>query len=431
MDAEFWENAKPRFVQPQEEEITPTQQEYQILIHCLVNRSRALKQPTDKKYCTNQYYAQRNYTPEQIPLDRVCEETLLQGFQFVPGEFTHNPDPDIGIRDTVNWQSQQLFLVEFDNTTENTLDAFITARPFLQQHAWFLTESLRSRYNDPDDKKCNGQLRVRVALCMPHAVKTLEERDWIYEAFVKDLPGCDDGSAISVTNGGLGKRNPEHIKIGKIVGIDWFNRAIDTGMKAEQEKKAEQKRIAEAYKRKQTQRPAKGFTEREGELPLEALAKTDPGPFLQSLGVSPKSESGKYHRWGRTEKRGDTALSIWRSDFGYYQIRVFANSIPVPPAVSGAMPFTRFYCFHELNTDIEGLKPNTDTWKQINAELATRGYGTWLSDTQFHAKNKSLSRKTQTYQSHQHQRKSTARILYHEHKSARKGVRTRRSRERA
>ena len=427
MDAEFWEKVKPRFVQPQEREITPTQQEKQILIHCLVNRSRALEQPTDKKYCTNQYYDHHNYTPEQIPLDRVCEETLLQGFQFIPGEFTHNPDPYIGIRNAVNWQSQQIFLVEFDNTTENTLDAFISTHPFLQQHAWLLTESLRSGYNDPNDEKCNGQLRVRAALCMPHAIKTLEERDWIYQALVKELSGCDDGSAISVTNGGLGKHNAEHIKIGKIVGIDWFNSAIDTGKKAEQEKQAEQKRIAEEYKRKQTERATKGFTEREGELPLEALAKTDPSPFLQSLGVSPKSESGKYQRWGRTEKRGDTALSLWRSDFGYYQIRIFANSIPVPPAVSGAMPFTRFYCFHELNTDIEGLKPNTDTWKKINAELATRGYGTWLSDTEFHAKNKSLSRKTQTYPPHQHQRKSTARILYHEHKNARTGVRTRRS----
>ena len=430
MDAEFWKKAKPSFVQPQKEVITPTQEECQIPIHCLVNRSRTLEQPTDKKYCTNQYYAQRNYIPEEIPLDRVCEETLLQGFQFVPGEFTHNSDPDIGIRNTVNWQSQQLFLVEFDNITENTLDAFITARPFLQQHAWLVTESLRSRYNDPNDDTCNGHPRVRVALCMPHAVKTLEERDWIYEALVKDLPGCDDGSAISVTNGGLGKRNSEHIKIGRIVGIDWFHRAIDTGKKAEQVKQAEQKRIAEAYKRKQTQHTAKGGLERERELPLEALAKTDPGHFLQSLGLSPKSESGKYHRWGRTEKRGDTALSIWRSDFGYYQIRVFANSIPVPPAVSSAMPFTRFYCFHELNTDIEGLKTDTDTWKQINAALATRGYGTWLSDTEFHAKNTSISRKTETYQSHQYQRKSTARTLYHEHKNARKGVRSRRSRER-
>ena len=396
MDAEFWEKVNPRFVESQKGESTPTQQEYPILIHCLVNRSRALEQPTDKKYCTPQYYAHRNYTPEQIPIDHVCEETLLQGFQCVPGAFTHNPDPDIGIRDTINWQSQQLFLVEFDNIPENTLDAFITARPFLQQHAWLLTESLRSRYNDPHDDTCNGQLRARVALCMPYTIKTLEERDWIYAALVKDLPRCDAGSALSVTNGGLGKRNAEHIKIGKIVGIDWFHRAIDTGKQAELEKQAEQKRIAAAYKRKQTQRAAKGFTEREGELPLEALAKTDPSPFLQSLGLSPKSESGKYHRWGRTEKRGDTALSLWRSDYGYYQIRVFANSIPVPPGVSGAMPLTRFYCFYELNTDIDGLKPDTDTWKQINAKLATRGYGTWLSDTEFHAKNKSLSGKTRT-----------------------------------
>ena len=130
-----------------------------------------------------------------------------------------------------------------------------------------------------------------------------------------------------------------------------------------------------------------GFTEREGELPLEALAKADPSHFLESLGLSLKSESGQYQYWGRTGKQGDTALSVWQSDRGNYQIRVFANSIPVPPSVSGAMPFTRFYCYHELHTDIEGLQSDSPQWKDINAQLAHRGYGTWLSDEEFHAQN--------------------------------------------
>ena len=360
----------------------------EILIHCLVNRSVTLKHPKQKKPLENNYYyAHRNYTTEQIPLNRVCEEALLNGFQFVPGEFRPNPDPNIGIRTAENWHSQQLFLIEFDNTTENTLTEFIAAHPFVKEHAWFLTESIRSRYNDPDDDTCNGQLRPRIAFCMPLSVTSLEERKWVYKALVKELPSCDDGSANSITNGGLGNASAEHIKIGKIVDTGWFNRAIATGQQKKAEAdKAKQER-AEASKRKQAERAAMGFTDREGELPLEALAKSDPSLFLDSLGLSLKSESGQYQHWGRPEKQGDTALSVWQSDHGNWQIRVFANSISTPPSVSGAMPFTRFYCYHELNTDIDGLQPDTPQWKDINAQLAGRGYGTWLSDDAFRKKH--------------------------------------------
>lgn len=370
----------------------------EIHIHCLVNRSHPLKHPTDKKRLDRNYYAHHNYTREQIPLNSVIEETLLKGFQFVPGEFIENPDPDIGIRNAENWKSQQLFLIEFDESTENTLAQFITARPFLQENAWFITESLRSRYDDPDDDTCNGQLRPRIAFCMPCPVNTKTEREWIYTALVKDMPGCDDGSANSITNGGLGNANPNavYIKIGKIVDTEWFNLAINTGKKAEAEKQAQRQRTEQERKRKQAERAAMGFTEREGELPLEALAKADPSLFLESIGLSLKSESGQYKHWGRTEKRGDTALSIWKSAQGNWQICVFANSIPTPSSVSGAMPLTRFYCYHELNTDIEGLQPDSQQWKDINAELASRGYGTWLSDDEFHAKQPQKEKRTYT-----------------------------------
>ena len=357
----------------------------EIRIHCLVNRSRALRNPKDKKQLDNRYYAQHNYTAEQILLDGICEYTLLKGYQFVPGEFTQNSERDIGIRNAKNWKSQQVFLIEFDNTTENTLNEFIRARPFLQQNGWLATESIRSRYDDPDDETCNGQLRPRLVFCMPRPVKTRDERDWVYDALVNALPGCDDGSANSITNGGLGRANAEHIKIGKIVDIDWFNRAIATGRQKKAEADKTKHERAEKRKRKQKERAAMGFTEREGELPLEALAKTDPSEVLESLGLSLKGESGQYQHWGRPEKQGDTALSVWQSAQGNWQICVFANSIHVPPSVSGAMPFTRFYCYHELNTDIEGLQPDSTQWKDINAQLASRGYRTWLTDEEFKA----------------------------------------------
>ena len=128
------------------------------LIHCLVNRSLALKHPKQKKSLRiNGYYVHRNYKTTQIPLDSVCEETLLKGYQFVPGSFewldrrtekrdgdiierktrisdgkcvseTKSPDPTGAmkegettteriIRDGDAWKAQQVFFVEFDDTT--------------------------------------------------------------------------------------------------------------------------------------------------------------------------------------------------------------------------------------------------------------------------------------------------------------------------
>ena len=345
----------------------------------LVNRSRTLCHPADKKRLDARYYAHRNYTPEEIPLASVCEETLLKGFHFVPGAFK----PTRAIRKTENWHAQQLFLVEWDHVTEATLAAFIAARPFVAENAWLVTESLRSRYDAPEDPTCNGHLRLRVVLCMPRAVNTPAERQWVSDALVKALPGCDTGSANSVTNGGLGRAGAASVKIGKIVDTDWFHTALCVGKKAAAAEQVERQRAARERLHKPSERAASGFTEGAGELPLAALAKADPGSFLASIGLAHTAENGRYQHWGRPEKPGDTALSVWQSPHGNWQIRVFATSIPVPPAVRGAMPFTRFYCYHERNTDMEGLAADTPRWKEVNAELASRGYGRWLSEEAF------------------------------------------------
>ena len=358
----------------------------EIFIHCLVNASRTLKHPKQKVRRDDKvYYDHRNYKARYLPLDNVIAETLFKGYQLIPGEFKYTPKH--GIRSTESWRSQQLFLIEFDDVSEKTLHGFINARPFIKANAWCVVESIRSRYDDPDDEKCNGQLRPRIVFCMPQAVTTLAERQWIYDALEKELTGCDTGSANSVTNGGFGRVSAESIEIGKIIDPDWFEGAITLGKQRDEAKKRAEHQRTERLKRKQAARAAMGFTEREGELPLNALAKTDPAAFLETIGLTFKSEKGKYQRWGRPQKPNDIALSVWLSDHGNWQIRVFANSIPVPPAANGAMSFTRFYCYHELHTDIEASQPDTKQWKSINAHLAAHGYGTWLPDTEFHAQN--------------------------------------------
>ena len=237
-----------------------------LLIDCLVNRSHTLKDPKQKKSIDKRsYYEHRNYKISQIPLDSVCEETLLKGYQFIPGEFIDKHDT--GIRNKENWVSQQVFLVEFDDTTESTLAEFIAARPFLRENAWLVTESLRSRYDDPHDPKCNGQLRLRIVLCMPRAVKTIDEREWVYEALLKALPGCDDGSANSITNGGLGKVGAEHVKIGKIVDTDWFKTAIATGQQEKVATAEKDARLADQRKRKHAERAAMRVHRARGRTP--------------------------------------------------------------------------------------------------------------------------------------------------------------------
>ena len=348
------------------------------LIDCLTNRSVALRTPEQKKATQSSvYYQHNNYTRKQIPLATICQETLLKGYHLVPGEFVNTQGK--GIRTSDNWKSQQLFLVEFDDLSEKTIDEFIAARPFIKENAWMVTESIRSRFNDPDDDTCNGQLRLRVVLCMPRPVTSKDERQWIYDALSKELPDCDDGAANSITNGGLGNANAAHVKVRKIVDEEWFNQALKNGQK----KKAEADRRKKQRKRKKRTTPAAHH--REAQLPLIALAKTDPTPFLESINLSFKSNSGHYHHFGRPDKHNDTALSVWKSDTGNWQISVFAQSIPTP-VTAKAIPFARFYCYHEFNEDIENLQPDTHAWKNINTHLAARGYGTWIPEKDFKAR---------------------------------------------
>lgn len=148
----------------------------EILIDCLVNCSRSLKVPADKKSCKGQYYSHRNYTTEKIPLEAFGESTLVKGYHVVPGTFealekqTSKCDgyliekkfrvtdrelisevkyrdnkkemregaskTEIVIRDGDAWQEQQLFFVEFDDTNEKNLPDFIEAHPFIKKNAW-------------------------------------------------------------------------------------------------------------------------------------------------------------------------------------------------------------------------------------------------------------------------------------------------------
>ena len=81
-----------------------------------------------------------------------------------------------------------------------------------------------------------------------------------------------------------------------------FKIAIATGQQEKAAKAEEDARDAEERKQKQVERAAMGFTEREGELPLQALAKSDPSHFLESLGLIPEIREREISALGQTRK---------------------------------------------------------------------------------------------------------------------------------
>ena len=102
----------------------------EIPIHCLVNRSRALSHPKQKKHLTNCHYVQHNDTPEIIPLNSVCEETLLMSYHFI-SKSTQNPDT--GMPNAGNWKSQQIPLTEFHDTIENNIQGLVEEQPSIKE----------------------------------------------------------------------------------------------------------------------------------------------------------------------------------------------------------------------------------------------------------------------------------------------------------
>jgi len=131
--------------------------------------------------------------------------------------------------------TQQVFVIEIDKgLTESSIDEFLESRPFVRQNAYAVVESVRSRYDDPNDDTCNGELRVRIFYVLPKPIRRDDFPEY-FEGILKhfnsclqainDHVGCDTSGSDPV-GGALGIKDATHIII---------NQFVDKGILAEWE----------------------------------------------------------------------------------------------------------------------------------------------------------------------------------------------------
>ena len=182
-----------------------------IEVDYLLNTARCFTDPAEKnrpKLQAENYFSHANYEPKRAKLVEMFTDSL-EGYQIVPGKFERKTIVEAGeerevIKRKMCWQSQQVFMVEFDkDVKELSLEEVLENNPFLRENSVALVESIRSCYNDPADDTCNGDLRYRAFFVIPRVTTQLEGAEFIYEQLLNELPTADK-SGSTVTNGAFG-----------------------------------------------------------------------------------------------------------------------------------------------------------------------------------------------------------------------------------
>ena len=364
------------------------------LVDCIVNwHTPPITSPADKARIGSAddadtryrwHYAHRNWTAAQLPLRDFLEITYLRGYHVVPGRFEKTQaGQKWELKSAKAWRAQQVFFIEFDNVDEKTIAEFVKNRPFVARHAWAVVGSVRDAYDDPGDNTCNGERRLRLAFVLPQPVETLEERHWICDALLKELPGCDT-SANSPHAGGIGAKDADSLSIGNIVSEAWYREALAAGKRQKEQKAREA--AAAAKEREQRRKQFGEKTGRTGDLPCVALAQADPDDYLRACGLALKrTRPDGIQVWGRPDKPNDTALTVTTNGTETCVIRIYAASLQLP---QGTYAWPRFYCLREFGVDIKGLSPRSQPWKTLQADLAARGFGTWKTEAEFQAERR-------------------------------------------
>ena len=188
-----------------------------IEVDYLLNTARQFFVPTEKirtKLEKEGYFDSVNYTPKRATFHEMILDNL-QGYQIVPGKFERNADGKI--KRKTCWQSQQVFIAEFDDdVSETSLAEVLENNAFIRNNATVLIESIRSGFNDPTDDTCNGGLRYRAFFLMPRLVTNIKPAEFLIEQLKAALPGaCDSGSTI--TNGAFGRKDTNYQIVGNTV----------------------------------------------------------------------------------------------------------------------------------------------------------------------------------------------------------------------
>lgn len=174
----------------------------------LVNIKCPILVPEDKCKINYDHNNYRLFTssPEQM-ISNHCD-----GYQIVTGRFERK---GLKIRTKECLKEYQVFIVEIDdNVKEKSLQEVLDSQPFTRKNALALTESVRSKYDDPNDDTCNGELRYRIWFMMPRPSDKINEIEWVKNRILEEYPqACKSGS--SMTNGAIGRKGIDSIFLGQ------------------------------------------------------------------------------------------------------------------------------------------------------------------------------------------------------------------------
>ena len=153
------------------------------------------------------YFDSKSYIPVVKTFGEMIADNV-SGYQVCPGFFKRNVDNKIRKKEC--WVSQQVFVLEFDdNVKENTLDEVIENSAFIRENACALIESIRSRYDDPNDTTCNGEMRYRVFFICPQPTNQIKQAEFFIKFLLDIFPSaCPSGS--NITNGAIGRAGTEY-----------------------------------------------------------------------------------------------------------------------------------------------------------------------------------------------------------------------------
>lgn len=182
-----------------------------VSVYYLINKSHQFKHSSEKQIAKLKeagYFRADKYELQVSKFSSMVAD-YLNGYQIVPGQFSRNEDGKIRRKEC--WRGQQVFMLEFDDDVkEIDIETVIANNDFIRNNAAAVLESIRSRYDDPKDKTCNGELRYRILFVTPAPLVKIEHAEFFTKWLLSLFPNaCPSGS--NITNGAIGCQGKHHI----------------------------------------------------------------------------------------------------------------------------------------------------------------------------------------------------------------------------
>lgn len=358
-------------------------------IDCLVNKTVALKHPTDKAKVDNSvssdnakaYHGRKskNWKPEKFTLQAVIG-TLNAGYSIVPGKF--DVPPGESQRSAKYCEYREIILWDADEWNEEhpppkDLSDFLSRYPTVADDFYWVGESISSR----SEKK--PEFRGRLMTVLPEPIRKGQDSLWetLIDSVVDQYPFIARGVGIDQVRVSFGNARPEcenRILGGELNAFDWDTTKLIAKsrekQKAEAEAEREQQRKAQEAERAKKTRHQKQLNEAgiatpsaKMKCPLVAFCDIPASTLLAKYGLATQLRDNEWH-W---HESGPGRSFEMDNDV----IKAFSHSIKAHnPNTDANLPVQA----HRLILSaLHGLDiSNTEHQCELRCKLADEGYGT-------------------------------------------------------